>query len=74
MICPECRLDTFEPFFSETLNPYLDDHPLTRKSYESTRKELHHFLCRHCRACYFVCGGESIEQAYRRILREQRNT
>ena len=70
MLCPDCKHNTFEPVYAETLNPYLDDHPFTRDAFQPTRKELRRFSCGHCGAYYFTFGGESSEQAYWRIIRD----
>ena len=70
MLCPDCKHNTFEPVFVETLNPYLDDHPFTRDMRNPTRKELRRFLCSHCGTYYLPLGGESPEQAYWRIIRD----
>lgn len=70
MLCPECKHNTLMPEYAETINPYIDDHPLTRDKREHTRRELRRFRCGHCGAYYFALGGESPEQAYWRIIRD----
>ena len=70
MLCPACKCNTLEPEYYERPNFLLADHPLFRNAPPPPIRELKHFRCGNCRDIFYVCAGESTEQAYWRIIRD----
>lgn len=68
MLCPECRHNTLEPIYLETINPYIDDRP--HAPHNPARREVRMFLCAHCREGYYAFGHETAAEAYWRIVRD----
>ena len=66
MLCPECRRNTLEPIYMESIDPYIDDRP--HAPHNPARREIRMFLCAHCMAYYNAFGHETAAEAYWRII------
>lgn len=66
MLCPECRHNTLEPIYIESINPYIDDRP--NAPHQQARRQIQMFRCCDCLAYYFALGGETAAEAYWRII------
>lgn len=66
MLCPECRRNTLEPIFTESINPYINDSP--HAPHNPARREIRMFICRHCQEGYYAYGYENAAEACWRII------
>lgn len=71
MLCPDCKRNTFEPVYIESINPYIDDRPHT--PHQLARREVLLFRCTCCTAVYYAFGRETAAEAYWRIIRDYGN-
>jgi len=68
MICPECKHNTFEPIYTDSIDPYINDRP--HAPHQLSRPEIHMFHCTACSAYYLAHGRETAAEAYWRIIRD----
>lgn len=68
MLCPDCKRNTFEPVYTESINPYIDDR--RQAPHQLARREIRMFRCTNCQVYYCAFGGETAAEAYWRIIRD----
>lgn len=68
MLCPDCKHNTFEPLYMESINPYIDDSP--HALHHQAHRDVLMFRCSDCLAVYYAFGRESAAEAYWRIIRD----